>query len=141
MLELAGIPYVGSGVLASAVGMDKLTMKKVFAHHGLPQVEWLDLTRREWEESGGAKVRRSEEHTSELQSRQYLECRLLLEKNKNREAEGRPPALRTVARGAPPQRHHCRAHYDVAAHHEPFLVQRYPFQLGELFRDDKGHDT
>ncbi|MDQ5812342.1 MAG: D-alanine--D-alanine ligase A, partial [Actinomycetota bacterium] len=31
MLELAGIPYVGSGVLASAVGMDKLTMKKIFA--------------------------------------------------------------------------------------------------------------
>ncbi len=49
MLELAGIPYVGSGVLASAVGMDKLTMKKIFAHHGLPQVEWLGLTRKEWE--------------------------------------------------------------------------------------------
>src|SRR3712207_8797389 len=30
-----------------------------------------------------AEVRRSEEHTSELQSRQYLVCRLLLEKNKN----------------------------------------------------------
>src|SRR3712207_4899468 len=30
MLELAGIPYVGSGVLASAVGMDKLTMKTIF---------------------------------------------------------------------------------------------------------------
>src|SRR3712207_6448972 len=60
MLELAGIPYVGSGVLASAVGMDKLIMKKVFAHHGLPQVEWLGLTRREWEENGGAKVREIE---------------------------------------------------------------------------------
>jgi D-alanine-D-alanine ligase len=52
MLELAGIPYVGSGVLASAVGMDKLTMKKIFAHHGLPQVEWIGLTRKEWEEDG-----------------------------------------------------------------------------------------
>ncbi len=60
MLELAGIPYVGSGVLASAVGMDKLTMKKIFAHHGLPQVEWLGLTRKEWEENGGAKVREIE---------------------------------------------------------------------------------
>ena len=50
MLDLAGIPYVGSGVLASAVGMDKLTMKKIFAHHGLPQVEWIGLTRKEWEE-------------------------------------------------------------------------------------------
>jgi D-alanine-D-alanine ligase len=60
MLELAGIPYVGSGVLASAVGMDKLTMKKVFAHHGLPQVEWLGLTRKQWEEDGEAWVRRVE---------------------------------------------------------------------------------
>ncbi|HEY0128392.1 MAG TPA: D-alanine--D-alanine ligase family protein, partial [Rubrobacteraceae bacterium] len=58
MLELAGIPYVGSGVLASAVGMDKLTMKKVFAHHGLPQVEWLGLTRKEWERDGDGWVRR-----------------------------------------------------------------------------------
>ncbi len=53
MLELAGIPYVGSGVLASAVGMDKLTMKKIFAYHGLPQVEWLGLTRKEWEDGDG----------------------------------------------------------------------------------------
>jgi D-alanine-D-alanine ligase len=52
MLELAGIPYVGSGVLASAVGMDKLIMKKIFAHHGLPQVEWVGLTRKDWAEDG-----------------------------------------------------------------------------------------
>jgi D-alanine-D-alanine ligase len=49
MLELAGIPYVGSGVLGSAAGMDKVTMKKLFAFHGLPQVEWLGLSRKEWE--------------------------------------------------------------------------------------------
>jgi D-alanine-D-alanine ligase len=61
MLELAGIPYVGSGVLASAVGMDKLTMKKVFAHHGLPQVEWLGLTRKEWEEDRGHLIRHIED--------------------------------------------------------------------------------
>jgi D-alanine-D-alanine ligase len=60
MLELAGIPYVGSGVLASAVGMDKLTMKKIFAHHGLPQVEWLGLTRKEWEEDGRSWARHIE---------------------------------------------------------------------------------
>jgi D-alanine-D-alanine ligase len=60
MLELAGIPYVGSGVLASAVGMDKLTMKKIFAHHGLPQVEWLGLTRKQWKEDGEGWVRRVE---------------------------------------------------------------------------------
>jgi D-alanine-D-alanine ligase len=49
LLELAGVPYVGSGVLASAVGMDKITMKKVFEFHGLPQVEWLGLTSLDWE--------------------------------------------------------------------------------------------
>jgi D-alanine-D-alanine ligase len=49
MLELLGVPYVGSGVLASAAAMDKVTMKKVFAYHGLPQVSWLGLTRKEWQ--------------------------------------------------------------------------------------------
>jgi len=60
MLELAGVPYVGSGVLGSAVGMDKITMKKVFAHHGLPQVEWVGLTRKEWRDDPGAKIREVE---------------------------------------------------------------------------------
>jgi D-alanine-D-alanine ligase len=60
LLELAGIPYVGSGVLASAAGMDKLTMKKIFAHHGLPQVEWLGLTRKGWEEDGENWIRHIE---------------------------------------------------------------------------------
>ena len=51
MLELAGVPYVGSGVLGSAAGMDKPTMKKIFAHHGLPQVEWVAFTRNQWEKN------------------------------------------------------------------------------------------
>ena len=54
MLELAGIPYVGSGVLASAASMDKVTMKKIFAYHDLPQVEWVGLTRKEWKEDRAA---------------------------------------------------------------------------------------
>lgn len=49
LLEISGVPYIGSGVLASAVGMDKITMKKVFDYHGLPQVSWLGLTALEWE--------------------------------------------------------------------------------------------
>jgi D-alanine-D-alanine ligase len=60
MLELAGIPYVGSGVLASAVGMDKVTMKKIFAFHSLPQVEWLGFTRKEWEDNRRRWVREIE---------------------------------------------------------------------------------
>lgn len=60
MLELAGVPYVGSGVLGSAVGMDKITMKKVFAHHGLPQVEWVGLTRKEWRDGPEAQIKEIE---------------------------------------------------------------------------------
>src|ERR687893_448966 len=60
MLELAGVPYVGSGVLGSAVGMDKITMKKVFAHHGLPQVGWVGLTRKEWGDEPEARIREIE---------------------------------------------------------------------------------
>jgi D-alanine-D-alanine ligase len=60
MLELAGVPYVGSGVLASAAGMDKVTMKKIFTFHDLPQVEWLGLTRKEWESDRRGQVRKIE---------------------------------------------------------------------------------
>ena len=41
MLELAGVPYVGSGVLASALCMDKLKARDVLAHNGLPQARWV----------------------------------------------------------------------------------------------------
>ncbi|QIN80646.1 D-alanine--D-alanine ligase [Rubrobacter marinus] len=60
MLELLGVPYVGSGVLASAASMDKVTMKKVFAYHGLPQVRWLGLTRGEWQGDRGRWTREIE---------------------------------------------------------------------------------
>jgi len=49
LLELANLPYVGCGVLASAVGMDKAMMKVVFAQHGLPQVDYGVVLRTEWE--------------------------------------------------------------------------------------------
>ncbi len=61
MLELAGVPYVGSGVLASAAGMDKVTMKKIFAYHDLPQVEWLGLTKEDWNKNRGKLVREVED--------------------------------------------------------------------------------
>jgi len=50
LLELAGVPYVGSGVLASALGMDKIATRAAFAAHGLPQVAYRAFKRREWEE-------------------------------------------------------------------------------------------
>jgi len=43
LLELAGLPYVGAGVLASAVGMDKIMMKRALAAAGLPQARYLTL--------------------------------------------------------------------------------------------------
>jgi D-alanine-D-alanine ligase len=49
LLEIANIPYVGAGVLASAVGMDKVMMKKIFAQEGLPQCIFRYFTRSQWE--------------------------------------------------------------------------------------------
>jgi D-alanine-D-alanine ligase len=43
LLELAGLPYVGAGVLGSAVGMDKIMMKRAFASAGLPIARSLSL--------------------------------------------------------------------------------------------------
>ena len=49
MLELAGIPYVGAGVLGSAVGMDKGVMKDVFRAAGLPVAPYAVVLRHRWE--------------------------------------------------------------------------------------------
>lgn len=51
LLELAGIPYVGCGVLASAVGMDKATSKILFESAGLPQAKYLLVIRSEINEN------------------------------------------------------------------------------------------
>jgi D-alanine-D-alanine ligase len=48
LLELAGVPFVGCGVLASAVSMDKSVMKSLFAARGLRVSPWIALSRREW---------------------------------------------------------------------------------------------
>lgn len=49
LLELADIPYVGAGVLASAVGMDKAVMKDLFKAHGLPITRHRVILRKAWE--------------------------------------------------------------------------------------------
>jgi D-alanine-D-alanine ligase len=51
LLELADVTYVGSGVLGSATGMDKVVMKQLFAAAGLPQTPHLALLRREWKQN------------------------------------------------------------------------------------------
>lgn len=49
MLELSGVPYVGSGVLASAVGQDKEYMKRVFTSFGLKVGPYVVIRPREWQ--------------------------------------------------------------------------------------------
>ncbi len=51
LLELAGVPYVGAGVLASAAGMDKDVTKRLFRDAGLPVVKWVLVKREEWEQN------------------------------------------------------------------------------------------
>ncbi|HVO53725.1 MAG TPA: D-alanine--D-alanine ligase family protein [Solirubrobacterales bacterium] len=48
LLEWLDVPYVGSDVLASAVCMDKLTLKRLFAAHGIPQVEFTAVEGSDW---------------------------------------------------------------------------------------------
>jgi len=58
LLDLAGLPYVGSGVIGSAVGMDKDVQKRLFMQAKLPVGEFLAIPRAEWEKSR-AKVLRT----------------------------------------------------------------------------------
>ena len=60
LLELAGVPYVGAGVLGSAVAMDKSVMRRLFREAGLPLVPSITLRRSQWQ-SEPAKVRRDVE--------------------------------------------------------------------------------
>ncbi len=58
LLELANVPYVGAGVLGSAVGMDKAVMKQLFAARGLPVGKYIVTIRRDWERDRAAIVAR-----------------------------------------------------------------------------------
>lgn len=50
LFELAGLPYVGAGVTGSALAMDKSLTKQILAQHGIPQVPWLTVLRKEWQQ-------------------------------------------------------------------------------------------
>ncbi|HEY0493157.1 MAG TPA: D-alanine--D-alanine ligase family protein [Candidatus Dormibacteraeota bacterium] len=60
VLELANVPYVGSGVLGSALGLDKIYMKRAFQAVGLPVVDYLSVTRRQFEEDADSFVKEVE---------------------------------------------------------------------------------
>jgi D-alanine-D-alanine ligase len=51
LLTLAGVPYVGCGVLASSLGMDKIASKRFFVAHGLPVAAFQEVKRTSWEKS------------------------------------------------------------------------------------------
>ena len=61
VLELANLPYVGAGVLGSALGLDKIYMKRAFAAAGLPVVDYLPTTRRQYERDPDAFIALVEE--------------------------------------------------------------------------------
>ena len=56
MLEMAGLPYVGCGILGSALGMDKEKAKIFFAASALPIVPWITVTRREVDDALDATI-------------------------------------------------------------------------------------
>lgn len=58
LLELAGLPYVGAGVLGSAAGMDKDLQKRLFEQAGLPIVPFLAIRRSEWEKDRESVIQR-----------------------------------------------------------------------------------
>jgi len=62
LLEMAGVPYVGSGVTGSAVGMDKDILKRLFREAGLPVVDFLMVPRSRWR-------RRRDEVMDEIRAR------------------------------------------------------------------------
>jgi D-alanine-D-alanine ligase len=58
LLELANVPYVGAGVLASAVGMDKAAMKLVFTARELPICDYEVVLKRDWQRDARATMSR-----------------------------------------------------------------------------------
>ena len=58
LFEMAGVAYVGAGVLGSALGMDKVSAKILFAERGLPIVPWRSFSEAEWRAGRAAALRR-----------------------------------------------------------------------------------
>jgi D-alanine-D-alanine ligase len=61
LFEMADVPYVGSGVLSSAVGMDKVRAKVLFRDAGIPVLDCVSVMRQEWENDSAAFIKRAEE--------------------------------------------------------------------------------
>ncbi len=60
LLEMAGVPYVGAGVAASALGMDKALQKTFFRHHGFPVVDDVEIKASDWTRNRDSVLRAAE---------------------------------------------------------------------------------
>jgi D-alanine-D-alanine ligase len=60
MLEMMNVPYVGSGVLGSALGMDKVLQKQVFLHYGLPVVSFVWFLYKAWKKDKKSIIKKIE---------------------------------------------------------------------------------
>lgn len=58
VFEIAGIPYVGCGVLASAAAMDKDVTKRLAVEAGIPVVPWVNIRRRDFEDAAADEIAR-----------------------------------------------------------------------------------
>ena len=58
LLELMNVPYTSAGLVGSSVGMDKIAMKQLFRGCGFPIIDYVWLTRDEWEQDAVSVVRR-----------------------------------------------------------------------------------
>ena len=58
LLEMADVPYVGCGVLASSCGMDKVTMKSLFVQAGLPICKYVWFLRSQWRDNPAKVIRK-----------------------------------------------------------------------------------
>lgn len=58
LLELANVPYVGPGVMASAIGMDKVAQRELCRAHGIPVIDYVMIKRRDWQASAGDEAAR-----------------------------------------------------------------------------------
>src|SRR5437764_6138947 len=79
--------------------------RAVASAHGLPSARWSSQAR---VSLAIGPQKRSEEHTSELQSPMYLVCRLLLEKKKKKKEQHRPEAKQSHHNGRPKRNHHSQ---------------------------------
>ena len=66
-LESARVPYTGSGILASALAMDKLKSNEIFAFHGLKVTEYISFSKKEW-------AKNKSEITAEIKEKVSLPC-------------------------------------------------------------------